>query len=116
MKTKDQSVKMRITEPLFLEFLFVVDDAYRVYDSELTITSGSETSAVHSRTSLHYAGRAVDTRSWTIQRYDLDAKGQHRVICGVRDEYLSAMGLPLDTIDVVLESSHIHIEWQPKRQ
>lgn len=116
MKLKDQTVEMRITEPLFLGYLFALDEAYRQYDTELTITSGSELTTKHSRTSLHYAGRAVDTRTWTIERFDLDAEAQHRIAVNIKNIYLGALGLPDDTIDIVLESTHMHHEWQPKYQ
>lgn len=116
MKLKNDTVEMRITEPLFIQFLFVIDAAYRCYESELTITSGSELSSGHSRTSLHYSGRAVDVRSWAIQDSEIGAQSQYVMICEHRDSYLESLGIPTDTIDVVMESDHIHIEWQPKRQ
>jgi len=116
MKLKDQTVEMAITEPKFMVYLFALDAAYRQYDTELIVTSGSELSARHSRTSLHYSGRAVDTRTWTIERYNLDAKSQHRIALNIKGIYLAAIGLPDDTIDVILEKTHIHHEWQPKRQ
>ena len=116
MRLKDRTVEMRITEPLFLGYLFKLDDAYRDYDSELIITSGSEVTTKHSRTSLHYAGRAVDTRTWAIERYDLNASAQFEIACVTRDIYLNSLGLPTDTIDIVLEDTHMHHEWQPKYQ
>lgn len=55
----------------------------------------------HSRGSFHYSGNAIDLRT----RYFED-KGQEATIRlkeALTDEY-----------DVVLESTHIHIEYQPK--
>lgn len=58
----------------------------------------------HSLTSLHYSGAAVDLRIRHIQ-----VAAQVREIVGHLKESLT------DEYDVVLEETHIHIEFQPKR-
>jgi hypothetical protein len=55
----------------------------------------------HSERSLHYAGLAFDLRSWYLD--DLVS------FCNM---LRTALG---DKYDVVLEATHIHVEFQPKR-
>ena len=85
MRKKNLSVAMNL-HPTLTDFLFYAELDYKYYDQELVITSGSELTTKHMRTSLHYSGQAVD-----------------------RD-----YGIPLDWFDVVAESDHLHLEYQPK--
>jgi len=63
----------------------------------------SVTDGVHSRTSLHYSGSAVDFRISHIEPGR--AKNLvERIRAALTDEF-----------DVVLESDHVHVEFQPKR-
>jgi len=55
----------------------------------------------HSKTSLHYKGRAVDLRINDIPRTIWDQ---------YRDNLAAALG---DDWDVVLEPDHIHVEFDP---
>ena len=56
----------------------------------------------HSRTSLHYVGYAIDVRTRDIEP-------------SVQTEYVRQIKVALtDEYDVILESDHIHIEFQPK--
>lgn len=116
MKRKDPSVETEF-HPTLTDFLFEVDVQYRAWNSELTITSGSESDARHSKTSLHYAKPccAADIRTWTVGD-SADAAIQYRTLLGVRDSYCTHMQIPRNWIDIILESDHIHIEFQPKRQ
>lgn len=121
MRLKDSSVEMCITEPLFLQFLFEeVDDQYRTWGDELVVTSGSEKTAKHSDTSLHYAGRAVDGRSWDAETHGRALvpvpATQVAVLKARARDWLADRGLPTNYIDIVLEATHIHYEWQPKYQ
>ncbi len=113
MRTKDDSVELNITEPMLVNFLLQVDKLYRDWGSELIITSGSERKARHSDTSLHYAGRAVDVRIWELADVPKPAN-QANALKTLAKKYLTSLTLPINWIDVVLESDHIHIEWQPK--
>lgn len=115
MRTKDSSVELKITEPQFVDYLFnVVDDYYREKGDEAIITSGSELESKHSTTSLHYAGRAADIRIW--QRANVPAPEQQLNDLILRTRvYLTNRKIPINYIDLVLESTHIHLEWQPKR-
>lgn len=94
-----------------------VDLLYRNWGSELTVTSGSETDARHGKTSLHYAtpSQAVDTRTWEVGKIP-SAATQYTDIKAEAVAYCQSKDIPTDWIDVILESDHIHIEYQPKRQ
>jgi len=59
----------------------------------------------HSKKSLHYEGRAVDIRTSTL--FSTDAKTQFR-------DRIRAV-LP-STFDVVLESDHLHVEYDLKKE
>lgn len=76
----------------------VLDGVTRIHKVEATLTSGVDRS--HSWKSLHYVGYAVD--------FTINNKGI-RVLFA--DDLREVLG-PL--YDVVLEPSHIHIEYQPK--
>lgn len=119
MKTKDTSVQTAFN-PILTALLFAVDRAYRDWNSELIITSGSEHSARHGKTSLHYAIPccAADTRTWELESNGtlIDAKTQYEEIRKVRDIFCIQQAIPSSWIDIILESNHIHIEFQPKRQ
>jgi len=116
MRTKDNTVECVIHHTL-TSFLFGIDLLYREWESELIITSGSEPYARHSRTSLHYAlpARAVDIRIWEVAQVP-SPEIQAQAICNARDIFCEECGMPNDWIDIILESDHIHIEFQPKRQ
>lgn len=65
------------------------------------VTSGTE--GRHSANSLHYGGNAMDLR-----RRDLDSAGK-------TSQAVSALKSQLGSnYDVVLESDHIHVEYDPK--
>lgn len=120
MRTKDTSVQC-IFHPALTAFLFGIDLLYREWGEELVITSGSEPTAVHSYTSLHYATpcQAADIRSWIIHRSDhrgtIDAVYQAEAIRAAANIYCDELGIPHNWIDVIIEEDHIHIEYQPKR-
>ena len=85
-------------------------ERYREVGGELIITSGSETTSRHSRTSLHYAGRGMDCRT---RHLDLDDIGKAKLAKAISDD----LG---PDFDVIYENGaggeHIHAEWQPKRR
>lgn len=66
---------------------------------EATITSGKD--GVHMTTSLHYAGLAVDVRTRDLSASQIEA---------VRAALARELG---SNFDVVVESDHIHIEYDP---
>ena len=78
--------------------LMIAEGIWQKYSAELVITGGIE--GKHSRGSIHYSGGAVDLRTRELS----DAKM-------ATDELRSALG---DDYDVILESDHCHVEFQPK--
>lgn len=88
--------------PELLLALMVADQVWRNHGQELVVTSLNDSR--HSRTSLHYAGAAADLRT----HYFTD-----KIKALVAAELREALGQNPD-YDVVLESDHIHIEFQPK--
>ena len=70
-------------------------------DSEQTLVITSVSDGQHSPRSLHYAGAAVDLR-----RRDVSLAPE-------KAQRLSARLGP--DFDVILEATHFHIEYQPKR-
>lgn len=113
MRRKNASVECNF-EIRLTHLLFEIDDQYRKWESELVITSGSEMSAYHSRTSLHYCGCAFDLRIWRTHKEPTALKQANKVR-EIARAYCVKLGIPVDWIDVVLEDDHIHVEIQPKR-
>lgn len=99
MRLKDNSVFPDICPPLLLA-LIVADDVYSDHGARMVVTSLKD--GKHSAKSLHYAGAAADLRTRTL------AQGAAAQIA----EDLA--GRLNHHYDVILESDHIHIEWQPR--
>ena len=81
--------------------MIAADQVYDEFGQEFVVTSVVDSK--HSRTSLHYAGMAFDCRTRdtdpvTIEKIAGDLRAR------LTNEY-----------DVVVESDHLHIEFQPKR-
>lgn len=79
----------------------VCDSVFREFGLDMIITSVVD--GAHSRTSLHYSGAAFD-----IRRRNIEDDVLERLVPSLR------YALTKD-FDVVLEDTHIHIEFQPKR-
>jgi len=122
MRIKDASVETNF-HPTLTRFLFEwVDWHYTRRGLDCVITSGSETSARHGLTSLHYnvPCQACDTRT----RYDGDAvptaAEQLALLIDARNKFCASIGIPPNHFDIILEdeggpNEHIHTEYQPKR-
>jgi hypothetical protein len=78
--------------------VMIIKDILNDHGQEVVITSGVD--GKHRVSSAHYTGRAVDLRIW-------DLKDKDRCITKMR----AALGRDYD---VVLESNHIHLEFDPK--
>lgn len=116
MRIKDDSVQCSF-HPMITEFLFKVDKLYRSWGDELVITSGSEPGAKHGVQSLHYAtpAQAFDLR--IHQRANVpDVTRQTEDLKVIASNYCAQKNIPDNWIEVIVESDHIHIEYQPKRQ
>lgn len=119
MRVKDSSVECKF-HPMLTDFLFDADEIYREWGSEVTLTSGSESGTRHGFTSLHYAtpGQAADIRSWAISLADggkVIAEMQAEALEELAQEFCDRNEIPDDWLEVILESNHIHFEYQPKR-
>ena len=93
-------VKLVGIKPELVLGLYIADSVYRKYQTELVITSVVD--GVHKRKSLHYSGYAADLRIWGFSA-DL--------LREVAIEIQKALG---EDYDVVVESNHIHLEYEPK--
>jgi len=104
MKIKDLSVSLKGIKAELLFALIIIDQVMKEQGQEAVITSGSEETTRHGKTSLHYSGNAVDLRS----RFFADPE----MIAGLCRE---ALGNNPD-FEIIVEGNHFHIEHQPKRK
>ncbi len=115
MELKDDSVQCSFHH-ILTEFLFGLDIEYkRRYKIQLRLTCGSEPEVRHGYASLHYATpcQAVDIGFLVT---DIPAPTvQHKFVREIADLYCMSLNVPANWFDIVLESNHIHIEYQPKR-
>lgn len=86
--------------PEMILAVLIVTAVFHEYDVDAVITSATD--GKHSSGSLHYAGCAVDFRT-----RDLPESTRTTLAADVR----SALGA---SYDVVLEDTHLHVEFQPK--
>ena len=100
--TTKPGVSVAGAEPEILYGMIVVQEVFREHRCEMVVTS--VTDGTHSPGSLHYIGHAFDLRLYQIPQAKLNA-----IIAQCRER------LP-GSFDVVIESDHIHIEHQPKKQ
>lgn len=90
--------------PELMMALLVADEVWKDFGENLVVTSINDSK--HSDTSLHYAGQAADlrTRHWS-PLVASDAASKLREYLGGNPDY-----------DVIVEKTHIHLEYQPKRK
>lgn len=98
MKIKD-SVTFSKLSPQIILALIIANDLYASYEVELVITSIDD--SVHSITSLHYTGFAVDLRISNL------APGQAALIVKELKKKMP------NGFYILLEIDHIHIEYDP---
>jgi len=94
------SVNILGVKPETVLAITICDGVMSKYGVECVLTS--VTDSKHGRGSFHYLGLAFDLRS-----RDLTAIERNQVLLSLKD----ALG---PEFDVVLESDHFHIEWNPK--
>ena len=97
-------VKLKLLSPQICLANQVVESIYARHEAECTITSAND--SIHSASSFHYKGTALDYRT-------RDFLGNKQELLG---EIKEALG---PEFDVLLEdedgpNEHIHIEWDPK--
>jgi len=99
MKFKD-GVDLNGIDSVMIHALCSIDNVYRYYGEELVVTSCMD--GRHKKGSLHYKGKAVDTRTRYFGELELQR---------IKYELIDVLG---SNFDVVLESDHFHIEYDPK--
>jgi len=80
--------------------VMIADSVYKRHSKELVITEG--TGGKHGHGSLHYVGQAIDIRT------NYFTKEQTELVASEIKEALN------EQYDVVIEKTHMHIEFQPK--
>ncbi len=93
-------VRLTGIRPEILFALMTAERAYNRAGHELVVTSCVD--GKHGRASLHYSGAAVDLRT-----RDVPADLVQAIVAEIRE----ALGADFD---VVLEDTHLHIEYQPQ--
>ena len=96
MKVKDSTVNIENLDPILKAALTEIEYVYAKFHTELVITSGKD--GIHGTESLHYEGKAVDLRTWSVLETLVK---QLKARLGPK-------------YDVVLEKDHIHVELDPK--
>jgi len=102
IQLKDSSVSIKNLDPSIITILPEIQSVFDFFGAHTVITSGNEQSAHHMSGSLHYEGKALDLRDRTIHP-------AHRKLAA---EMLRFKLGP--DYDIVLESDHIHLEFDPK--
>lgn len=95
-----EGIKIQGISPELMLGLIVANDVYRHNGQILTITSILD--GKHSNTSLHYTGCAADLRISDV------SKSKISIIKAQLEDSLTA------DFDVILEPTHIHLEYQPR--
>ncbi len=93
-------VRLTGIRPETLLAVMVAERAYNQAGHELVVTSCVD--GKHGRGSLHYSGAAVDLRT-----RDVPSDAMQEIVAEIRE----ALGADFD---VILETDHLHIEYQAK--
>jgi len=100
MKVKDETVNIWGLEVCMQRVLKEAEALWKENGEELVITSARD--SIHSAGSLHYYGRAVDLRT---HYFGENTRSQ------IAEELQDILG---DDYDVILHSTHIHVEYDPE--
>lgn len=109
MRLKDSTVSIKGISTEIAFAANIVDQVMKEKGQEAVVTSGTEETTRHGRTSLHYDGNALDLRSRSFEDTEL-------ILAFCKE----ALGHNPD-IDMILENKgeyneHFHLEFQPKRR
>lgn len=96
-----KGVKVQGMRPELFLAILVADGVYTSLGQELVITSLLD--GTHSNTSLHYTGCGVDFRTRYFKEGQAE-KARNDIAGRLTSDY-----------DVILESNHIHLEYQPRK-
>jgi len=99
MELKSKDVQIHGLNIHMRPVLREADRIWKAHGQELVITCAMD--GMHSAGSLHYYGQAVDLRS----RYFTDSQKD-----SVVNQLNSTLGI---NYDVIVHSTHIHVEYQP---
>lgn len=91
----------------------VVDKIYIANGANLVITSGTEGhngDGIHKMDSLHYTGYAFDCRIWVFKNA-MHGQTDMKKVNAVAKQIREALGRDYD---VIVETNHIHVEYDPK--
>ena len=97
MKTKDENVILSNLHPVMRKVLKTAETIWKDFGREEGVTVTSALDGVHSAGSWHYYGFAVDFRTHYFSGDDMN-----EVYLTLKDK--------LPEYDVVLHSTHIHVE------
>ena len=86
--------------PEALVGLIITNDVFNSLGKRLTVTSCTD--GIHGRNSLHFVGLAFDIRTRDL----------HNLVDSIAASLVAALG---EEFDVVVEQTHIHIEFQPPK-
>lgn len=98
-----KSTDIRGMRPELVLAMHIADQVWVEHGSEQCVVT-SVTDGSHSRNSLHYVGLAFDLRIWAW-------KDDAAAVQGAAVDLQGRLG---DSFDVVVESSHVHVEYQPE--
>ncbi len=101
LKADPKGVRVRCHATAMSLMVSVVVEVFREVGAEAVVTSADD--GRHSTRSLHWMHSALDWRTRDL-RDDVE-----RML--VRDRIQDRLGVDFD---IVLESDHLHTEWQPK--
>lgn len=101
MKLKSGVKVLGLSNPILIAIM-VAKEVYEKFGVEFVITSGTD--SVHGWSSEHYKGDAIDVRTRNIR-----SEQQKSLIAAQIKDCLT------DDYDIVLESNHLHIEYDPKQ-
>lgn len=94
--------KTGVVRPQIWDAMVIANKVYNDFGYDCIVTSLCD--GKHSKNSKHYEGNGVDLRI----RHLLDGEPQQ-----IRDVLANRLG---PEYDVILENTHIHIEYDPKEQ
>jgi hypothetical protein len=96
------SVGLRGLQPELIPAMIIASEVYRELGFDFVLTSVTDSQEVHMKNSLHPKGYAMDVRTRNVPTE------KHQALA---TELATRIG---PQYDVVLESDHIHVEFDPK--
>lgn len=102
-----EGVRMKGIKPEMAIAVPIIAGVWETFGrNELVITSARD--GRHSTNSLHYQGYAFDLRIWGFKPEELD-----KVVTALQIAFNGRAGNSSGEWDIVLEKTHIHLEFDP---